>query len=68
MTFKTLKGSEVKALENVTFNVEEGEFVSIVGPSGCGKSTLLRIIAGLIKPTSGEIIINGKKITEPSSI
>jgi NitT/TauT family transport system ATP-binding protein len=67
MTFKTLKGSEVKALENVTFNVEEGEFVSIVGPSGCGKSTLLRIIAGLIKPTSGEIIINGKKITEPSS-
>jgi len=67
MFFKTLKGGEVHALNNVTFNIKEGEFVSIVGPSGCGKSTLLRIIAGLIKPSSGEVIINGMKITEPSS-
>jgi len=67
MVFKTLKGGEVNALENVTLDVEKGEFVSIVGPSGCGKSTLLRIIAGLIRPSSGEVIIDGKKITEPSS-
>jgi NitT/TauT family transport system ATP-binding protein len=49
-------------LENVSFEVANGEFVSIVGPSGCGKSTLLRIIAGLERPTSGQISIDGKRV------
>ena len=52
----------VTALENVSFDVEDGEFVSILGPSGCGKSTLLRIIDGLLKPTTGEILIDGEEV------
>lgn len=56
--------SETKALSNLSFNVNEGEFLSIVGPSGCGKSTLLSLVAGLIKPSSGGIYINDKDIKE----
>lgn len=52
---------EIGALEDITFSIEEGEFVSIVGPSGCGKSTLLSIIAGLETPSGGEIRVDGKK-------
>ncbi len=48
---------EIKALENISFPVKRGEFIGIVGPSGCGKSTLLSIIAGLIQPGSGNILI-----------
>ncbi|MCB2289587.1 ABC transporter ATP-binding protein [Clostridium sp. CS001] len=50
--------AETPALKDVSFNVQEGSFLSIVGPSGCGKSTLLNIIAGLITPSSGKIVIN----------
>ena len=53
------------AVENVRLSVEEGQFVCFVGPSGCGKSTLLNIIAGLDKPTIGEVILNGRRVTEP---
>lgn len=53
---------EISALQNISFSVEKGEFISIVGPSGCGKSTLLSILAGLMKPTSGEVFVNGEKI------
>jgi len=52
----TSKEKEVKALEKVSFRVEEGDFVSLVGPSGCGKTTLLKVIAGLIEFANGEII------------
>lgn len=52
---------EIPAVENVSFEVGDGEFVSIVGPSGCGKSTLLSIICGLERPVSGEVYINGEK-------
>jgi NitT/TauT family transport system ATP-binding protein len=58
-------GKDVTALTNVSFNVEKGEFVTIVGPSGCGKSTLLLSIDGLLPPSSGEIVIGGKKVTGP---
>lgn len=54
------KNGEIEALKNVNFEVEEGEFISIIGPSGCGKSTLLSIISGLESKTEGEIYINGK--------
>lgn len=60
--------SETKALNNLNFSVKSGEFVSIVGPSGCGKTTILSLIAGTIKPTSGEILISNKKVEKPSGI
>ncbi len=53
---------ETMALDNVTFGVDQGEIVAIVGPSGCGKSTILSIIAGLIEPSSGDVLIQGEKI------
>src|SRR5947208_2176821 len=53
---------ELRVLENISFAVEEGEFVAVVGPSGCGKSTLLRIICGLIPPTSGQVLYRGKQV------
>ena len=52
-------------LQDISFTVQKGEFVSIVGPSGCGKSTLLRIIAGLEKPTQGQVLIDGEKVDGP---
>lgn len=56
--------NSVSALENINLCIEEGQFVCFVGPSGCGKTTLLNILAGLDKPTSGEVILNGRPIRE----
>jgi len=58
---KTYRSSSdnTHALKNISFEVNDGEFVSIIGPSGCGKSTLLRIIGSLISPSEGEILIDG---------
>jgi len=56
---------KLHALHEVSFGIALGEFVSIVGPSGCGKSTLLKIIAGLDRPTSGEVRFNGGPIQGP---
>jgi NitT/TauT family transport system ATP-binding protein len=58
--------NETLALDDVNFTVNNGEFVLLVGPSGCGKSTMLRIIAGLEHATAGEVIFEGKPITQPS--
>lgn len=58
---------ETKALENISFTVNPGEFIAIVGPSGCGKSTLLSMIAGLIFPASGNILLSGAPITKSKS-
>jgi NitT/TauT family transport system ATP-binding protein len=52
--------NQVDALTDINLSIASGEFVSLIGPSGCGKSTLLRLIANLIEPTSGDLIINGK--------
>lgn len=57
------KASATTALSEISLQVEEGEFVSFLGPSGCGKTTLLSIIAGLIKPTQGTILLENKPIT-----
>jgi NitT/TauT family transport system ATP-binding protein len=60
-SYHNLEG-ETPALDNVSFQVNDGEFLAIVGPSGCGKSTLLSLIAGLISPNNGDIYINKKDI------
>ena len=65
LTYQSPDG-EVEALREITFGMEDGEFVSIVGPSGCGKSTLLSLIAGLEKPDSGIILVDGELVTAPS--
>ncbi len=54
--------TQVKALENVSFSVEKGEFLAIIGPSGSGKSTLLHIIGGVDRPTSGKVFMNGQDV------
>ena len=63
--FRTSRHSEVHALDDVSLQVGEGDFVCLVGPSGCGKSTLLSIIAGLEKPDSGRVLADGKSVIEP---
>ena len=54
------KAGETLALDNISFDIKSGEFVSIVGPSGCGKTTILSILAGLLKPSSGSVLVNGE--------
>lgn len=62
LTYQSPDG-EVEALKDISFGIEEGEFVSIVGPSGCGKSTLLSLIAGLEKHCGGKVTVDDEEIT-----
>ena len=66
LTYQSPDG-EVEALRDISFQMEEGEFVSIVGPSGCGKSTLLSLIAGLERPTAGRILVDGEAVRAPTT-
>jgi len=59
LTYQSIK-HETTALKDINLSIKEQEFISIVGPSGCGKTTILSLIAGLIKPTSGEIKVMNK--------
>ena len=52
----------VRAVDDVSFSVEKGEFVAIIGPSGSGKSTLLHILGGVDRPTSGKVYMNGQDV------
>jgi NitT/TauT family transport system ATP-binding protein len=63
-TFET-RGAPINALSRLNLSIESGEFVSVVGPSGCGKSTLLKIVAGLMRATSGTVRVAGKTVTKP---
>ena len=56
---------ETLAVQNLSFSVDDKEFLCLLGPSGCGKSTALRLIAGFMQPTSGQIRVNGELVTEP---
>ncbi len=60
------RGIRIEVLKNVSFEIREGEFVTIVGPSGCGKSTLLNMIAGLLKPDRGQILFKNKPVNGPN--
>ena len=64
---KQFSNSEKPTLQNINLEIQTGEFVCIVGASGCVKTTLLNLIAGLETPTSGEVTIDGKKITKPGA-
>jgi NitT/TauT family transport system ATP-binding protein len=66
-SYKNSRGSFTPALQNIDLEIEQGEFVCIVGPSGCGKSTLLHLIAGLDKPTTGQITVDGGPVTGPGT-
>ncbi|HJZ48302.1 MAG TPA: ABC transporter ATP-binding protein [Roseiflexaceae bacterium] len=67
MKYRTRRGAEVVAVDALSLAVADREFVGIVGPSGCGKSTLLRVVAGLIEPSSGEVLLNGRRIEGPGA-
>ncbi|MET0910864.1 MAG: ABC transporter ATP-binding protein [Ilumatobacteraceae bacterium] len=60
MVFNAGKANQVDALVDIDLSIQPGDFVSLIGPSGCGKSTLLRLIANLIEPSSGTVLVNGK--------
>ncbi len=62
---KVFRDTDRETIRDVSLDVEEGEFICIVGPSGCGKSTLLNLVAGLMIPTSGEIILDGNRVEKP---
>lgn len=62
MTYQAHNG-EIEAIRDLSFQVTEGEYISVVGPSGCGKSTLLSIISGLYAPTAGAVYINGVQVS-----
>jgi NitT/TauT family transport system ATP-binding protein len=64
-SFPLRHGADVTALGDVSFDIARGEIITIVGPSGCGKSTLLRMVAGLVKPSGGEVVIDGARVLEP---
>ena len=65
--FDLYAGTNVTAVHDVSLDVQQGEFVSIVGPSGCGKTTILNMIAGFIPHTGGEILLNGRPVNGPGS-
>jgi NitT/TauT family transport system ATP-binding protein len=59
------KYADVEALRNIDLDFPRGKLTTLLGPSGCGKTTLLKIIAGLVEPTSGEVLVNGRSVTGP---
>src|SRR5437879_1043881 len=65
MRYFSLEG-ETDALRDINFSVAAGEFVAIIGQSGCGKSTLLSLISGILKPTSGAVLVDGKAVRGPT--
>lgn len=67
VTFQRRRGGTVMAVESLDLTVREKEFVCIVGPSGCGKSTLLRVVAGLVRPATGEVMLDGQVVSEPGA-
>jgi NitT/TauT family transport system ATP-binding protein len=66
VSFNTASGT-LNVVDNVSYTIANGEFVSIIGPSGCGKTTMMNIVAGFVQPSSGSVTLDGKPITAPGS-
>ncbi|MGH9679228.1 MAG: ABC transporter ATP-binding protein [Candidatus Acidiferrales bacterium] len=66
-SYRDSRGAFTPALQNIDLEIGQGEFVCIVGPSGCGKSTLLHLLAGLDRPTTGDILVDGSRVTGPGT-
>jgi NitT/TauT family transport system ATP-binding protein len=64
--YRTREGVDIHALTDANFSIDEGEFITVVGPSGCGKSTLLKILAGILRRTSGEVTLRQRPVDGPS--
>ena len=64
MEFASARGA-VRVVDDVTYDIHDGEFVSVIGPSGCGKTTMLNMAAGFVKPTSGSVLLDGKPVEGP---
>ena len=62
-SYKNTEDSDHTVLKDITFSIDEGDFVIILGESGCGKTTLLNLLAGLEQPSSGEIFVDGRKVS-----
>ena len=55
----------IRVVDNVSYDIKDREFVSIIGPSGCGKTTMMNIVAGFVRPTAGQVLLDGSAITKP---
>jgi NitT/TauT family transport system ATP-binding protein len=67
MRFRTRRGEVITALAGVSFEVKDREFAVLVGTSGCGKSTVLRLVAGLVPPTEGRVLLDGREVSGPGA-
>jgi ABC-type nitrate/sulfonate/bicarbonate transport system ATPase subunit len=67
MRFRTRRGETITALEDISFEVADQEFAVLVGTSGCGKSTILRLVAGLVRPSGGRVLLDGREVSGPGA-